>query len=58
MKACRRPSGRSRAEIEAEFRQGGLRPPNAKDVLGADRRRKNLYQYLIESGVLVPTRSA
>ena len=41
--------------IEGEFQRGGLRPPNAKDVLGGDRRRSSLFQYLIESGVLVQT---
>ena len=43
------------SEIEDRFRQGGLRPPNLKDVLGTDRRRKNLYHFLRESGKLVET---
>ncbi|MBV9850051.1 MAG: selenocysteine-specific translation elongation factor [Armatimonadetes bacterium] len=42
-------------EIEEQFRRGGLHPPNLKDVLGQDRRRKNLYHYLRESGRLVET---
>ena len=41
-------------EIEAEFREGGLKPPELDAVLKRDRRRKTLYYYLVESGVLVP----
>ena len=43
------------SEIEAAFLRGGLKPPSLKDVLGTDRRRKNLYHYLRESGTLVET---
>lgn len=42
-------------EIEAEFRQGGLKPPDLDTVLKRDRRRKTLYHFLIELGALVPT---
>jgi selenocysteine-specific elongation factor len=42
-------------EIEAEFRQGGLKPPDLDAVLKRDRRRKSLYHFLVESGALVPT---
>ena len=41
-------------EIEAQFRDGGLRPPDLDAVLKRDRRRKNLYFLLVESGILVP----
>ena len=42
-------------EIEAEFRQGGLKPPDLDAVLKRDRRRKSLYHFLVEGGALVPT---
>ena len=42
-------------EIEAEFRQGGLKPPDLDAVLKRDRRRKALYHFLVEGGALVPT---
>ncbi len=42
-------------EIEAEFRQGGLHPPDLDAVLKRDRRRKSLYHFLVEAGALVPT---
>ncbi len=42
-------------EIEAEFRQGGLKPPDLDAVLKRDRRRKSLYHFLVEAGALVPT---
>ena len=41
-------------EIEAQFREGGLRPPELDIVLKRDRRRKTLYFYLVEAGALVP----
>ena len=41
-------------EIEAQFAEGGLKPPELDAVLKRDRRRKSLYYYLVESGVLVP----
>ncbi len=43
------------AEMEDRFRRGGLKPPNPTDVIGSDRRRKNLYHFLRESGRLVET---
>jgi selenocysteine-specific elongation factor len=43
------------AEIEDAFRRGGLKPPDVSEVLKADRRRKNLYHLLRESGRLVET---
>lgn len=42
-------------EIEAQFRRGGLKPPNLKDVVGTDRRRGNLYHFLREAHRLVET---
>jgi len=42
-------------EIEAEFRAGGLKPPDLDAVLKRDRRRKSLYYFLVEAGALVPT---
>ena len=42
-------------EIEAEFRAGGLKPPDLDAVLKRDRRRKSLYHFLVEAGALVPT---
>lgn len=42
-------------EIAAEFRQGGLKPPDLDVVLKRDRRRKSLYHFLVEAGTLVPT---
>lgn len=42
-------------EIEAQFQHGGLKPPNPSDVIGTDRRRKNLYHFLREAGRLVET---
>ena len=41
------------AEIEDGFRKGGLHPPNLSDILGTDRRKKNLYHFLVRTGVLV-----
>ncbi len=41
-------------EIAERFRGDGLRPPNLSDVLGTDRRKKNLYHFLVRTGVLVP----
>lgn len=41
-------------EIEAQFKKGGLKPPELDAVLKRDRRRKTLYYYLVESGALVP----
>ena len=41
-------------EIEAAFREGGLKPPELDAVLKRDRRRKTLYYYLVEAGALVP----
>ncbi len=41
-------------EIEAAFRDGGLKPPELDAVLKRDRRRKTLYHYLVEAGALVP----
>lgn len=41
-------------EMEAQFLSGGLKPPGLAEVLRKDRRRKRLFQLLIESGVLVP----
>jgi selenocysteine-specific elongation factor len=40
-------------EIESQFRHGGLKPPDPKLVIGNDRRRKNLYHFLRESGRLI-----
>jgi len=42
------------SEIEAQFREGGLKPPELDTVLKRDRRRKTLYYYLVEAGTLVP----
>ena len=42
-------------EIEAEFKAGGLKPPDMDAVLKRDRRRKSLYHFLVEAGTLVPT---
>ena len=42
-------------DIEAEFRAGGLKPPDLDTVLKRDRRRKSLYHFLVEAGALVPT---
>ncbi len=42
-------------EIEAEFRAGGLKPPDMDAILKSDRRRKSLYHFLVEAGALVPT---
>ena len=42
-------------EIEAEFRHGGLKPPDLDAVLKRDRRRKSLYHFLVEAGALVST---
>ena len=41
-------------EIESQFRDGGLKPPELDTVLKRDRRRKTLYHYLVESGALIP----
>ncbi len=41
-------------EIETQFQEGGLKPPELDAVLKRDRRRKTLYHYLVESGALVP----
>jgi len=41
-------------EIEAQFREGGLKPPELDAVLKRDRRRKTLYHYLVEAGALIP----
>ena len=41
-------------EIEAAFREGGLKPPELDMVLKRDRRRKTLYYYLVEAGTLIP----
>ncbi len=41
-------------EIEDQFRDGGLKPPELDAVLKRDRRRKALYHYLAEAGALVP----
>ena len=41
-------------DLEAAFRDGGLTPPELDAVLKRDRRRKRLYAYLVETGVLVP----
>jgi len=41
-------------EIETQFREGGLKPPELDAVLKRDRRRKTLYYYLVEAGTLVP----
>ena len=41
-------------EIEAQFRAGGLKPPELESVVKRDRRRKTLYFYLVEAGALVP----
>ena len=41
-------------EIETQFKEGGLKPPELDAVLKRDRRRKSLYHYLVESGALVP----
>ncbi len=41
-------------EIESLFLQGGLKPPGLAETLGKDRRRKTLYQFLVETGTLVP----
>ena len=43
-----------RREIEAQFHQGGLKPPGLEETLGKDRRRRNLYYFLVETGTLVP----
>jgi len=40
-------------EIEAAFREGGLKPPELDAVLKRDRRRKTLYYYLVEAGTLL-----
>ena len=42
-------------EIESLFRSAGLQPPGLEEALKKDRRRKNLYQFLVEAGTLVPT---
>ncbi len=42
-------------EMETLFRSGGLQPPSLDEVLRKDRRRKNLYHFLVEAGALVPT---
>jgi selenocysteine-specific elongation factor len=42
-------------EIEARFRDGGLKPPDLNEVLKRDRRRKSVYQFLVEAGKLTPT---
>ena len=42
------------SEIEAQFREGGLKPPELDAVLKRDRRRKTLYYYLVEAGTLIP----
>ena len=41
-------------EIESQFEEGGLKPPELDAVLKRDRRRKSLYYYLVEAGALVP----
>jgi selenocysteine-specific elongation factor len=41
-------------EIEDQFKEGGLKPPELDTVLKRDRRRKTLYYYLVESGALIP----
>lgn len=41
-------------EIESRFRDGGLKPPDLNDVLKRDRRRKSVYQFLVEAGKLTP----
>ncbi len=41
-------------EVEARFRDGGLKPPDLGDVLKRDRRRKNVYHFLSEAGRLTP----
>ena len=42
-------------EIEGLFRDGGLKPPDLESVLKRDRRRKMLYHFLLEDGIIVPT---
>ena len=41
-------------EIEAAFRNGGLKPPDLDAILKRDRRRNSLYHFLVEAGVLIP----
>jgi selenocysteine-specific elongation factor len=43
------------ADIEDCFRCDGLKPPSLSDIIGTDRRRKNLYHFLRESGQLIET---
>ena len=52
LSAVEREIGR---EIEAQLRDGGLKPPDLDSVLKRDRRRKMLYHFLVEDGALVPT---
>ncbi|MFP6597154.1 MAG: selenocysteine-specific translation elongation factor, partial [Candidatus Hydrogenedentota bacterium] len=42
-------------EIEAAFREGGLRPPGVVDVLRNDKERMRLYRYLVEKKTLYAT---
>ena len=44
------------AEIESEFRRGGMMPPDTDTVLKKDNRRRNIFQYLIASGTLISVR--
>ncbi|HEX5323043.1 MAG TPA: SelB C-terminal domain-containing protein, partial [Capsulimonadaceae bacterium] len=41
--------------MEQKFAKAGLAPPDPTLVIGKDRRAKNLYNYLLDSGTLVAT---
>ncbi len=40
-------------ELETLFRDGGLQPPRPEDVVGLDKKRRSLFQYLIQQKVIV-----
>ncbi len=42
-------------QMETLFRDGGLQPPRLEDIVGTDKRRRNLFHYLIGQKVLVET---
>ncbi len=52
---CRQWNARLCGRSRRCFACGGLQPPGLDEALKKDRRRKNLYHFLVEAGALVPT---
>jgi len=40
-------------QMEQSFRDGGLQPPRPEEAVGTDKKRRNLFQYLIQQKILV-----